>query len=263
MHVTFWLNGTKEKALRLPRANLHLFQSLIYSLLPSGLANFLHEEGYEAGGKRLKLFAMSWPMAFTFPTFKGPEIHFPLPVRMTVSTPVEKIASGLAHNISGAKGLHLGKNELVCNRLELTNPRAQGERLTVQTLSPVTCYEGMTRRGRPYTLYFRPDEREFGPFIDANLKRKFSALFPDRPLPDGNVRVTALNVRERVALFKPDTSCPIKGWAGSFRLEGPEELLQVALNCGLGAKNSSGWGCVAPAASAREYGKGANEKCKD
>ena len=29
-----------------------------------------------------------------------------------------------------------------------------------------------------------------------------------------------------------------------FRLEGPQELLQIALDCGLGAKNSAGWGCV-------------------
>ena len=49
-----------------------------------------------------------------------------------------------------------------------------------------------------------------------------------------------------MALFDAKLSCPIKGWAGDFRLEGPEELLQTALDCGLGAKNSSGWGCVAP-----------------
>ena len=51
-------------------------------------------------------------------------------------------------------------------------------------------------------------------------------------------------VRERAALFSPRTRFPIKGWDGRFRLEGPRELLQVALDCGLGAKNSAGWGCV-------------------
>ncbi len=249
MHVTFWLtqSNPKEGMLRLPRANLHLFQSMIYRLLPQDLAAFLHDGGYQAQGKRLKLFAMSWPMASCLPAFERSAIRFPLPVRLTVSTPVEEIAFGLIRSVVSPEGLRVGNNKLLCNRVELARHIAQDERLTVRTLSPVTCYEVMTRRGRPYVLYFRPDDREFAPFIDANLRRKFSALFPDQAPPAGEVRVTSLDVRDRVALFKPGMSCPIKGWDGVFRLEGPKELLQVALDCGLGAKNSSGWGCVAPA----------------
>ena len=249
MHVTFWLTkgSPKEKALHLPRANLHLFQSLIYRILPPDQAAFLHEEGYDSHGKKLKLFAMSWPMASCLPAFDRSLIRFPLPVRLTVSSPLLAVASALANGVMEAGTLRLGKNKLSCDRVELTRNHAQGESLTVRTLSPVTCYEVMTRRGRPYTVYFRPDDREFAPFINANLKRKFSALFPDRPPPAGDVRVTPLDIRERVAFYRPDMSCPIKGWDGVFRLDGPEELLQTALDCGLGGKNSSGWGCVTPA----------------
>ena len=246
MHVTFWLTRSdpKAKALRLPRANLHLFQSMIYNLLPPKQAAFLHEEGYEAQGKRLKLFAMSWPMASGLPAFERSTIRFPLPVRLTVSSPIQDIVSGLANSLT--KTMRLGGSEVVCERVEMARHLARGESLTVRTLSPVSCYELITRRGRPYVLYFRPDDREFVPFINANLRRKFSALFPDRQPPDGEVKVTPLEVRERVAIFKPGVSCPIKGWSGDFRLDGPEELLQAALDCGLGAKNSSGWGCVVP-----------------
>ena len=76
-----------------------------------------------------------------------------------------------------------------------------------------------------------------------NLVRKFRALFPDRAVPEGTVRISLVGrVLERVAIFSPKSSFPVKGWSGRFRLEGPQEILQVALDCGLGAKNSGGWG---------------------
>ena len=62
MHLTLHLNGPAS-SLRLPLSNLHLFQSLIYSVLPPERAAFLHSEGYVADGRRMKLFAMSWPVA--------------------------------------------------------------------------------------------------------------------------------------------------------------------------------------------------------
>ena len=78
-----------------------------------------------------------------------------------------------------------------------------------------------------------------------NLVRKFRVFFPDRAVPEGMVRISPVGrVLERVAIFSPESSFPVKGWLGRFRLEEPQELLQIALNCGLGAKNSAGWGCV-------------------
>ena len=35
----------------------------------------------------------------------------------------------------------------------------------------------------------------------------------------------------------------IKGWLGEYYLNGDPELLRVALDAGLGAKNSQGYGC--------------------
>jgi len=36
----------------------------------------------------------------------------------------------------------------------------------------------------------------------------------------------------------------IVGWEGLFRIEGEGEILKVALESGLGAKNSAGFGCI-------------------
>ncbi len=36
----------------------------------------------------------------------------------------------------------------------------------------------------------------------------------------------------------------IKGYTGKLRLSGPKELLQLAVDGGIGSKNSQGFGCV-------------------
>ncbi|KHE90832.1 MAG: hypothetical protein K8F52_04850 [Candidatus Scalindua rubra] len=47
--------------------------------------------------------------------------------------------------------------------------------------------------------------------------------------------------RERIRDFKGTV---IKGWTGHFRLEGKPELLQFALDTGLGSRNSAGFGFI-------------------
>ena len=244
MHITLWFTGDGGR-IRVPRSNLHLFQSMLYAVLPPERAAFLHDEGYRVDGRRMKLFAMSWPIAAERPTFEENAILFPLPVRLVVSTPVTDTMDGIAGGALNAGDLRLGNNVVRCERIEAEQQRVEGEALTVRTLSPITCYDQAERNGRPYTVYFSPYQRDFAISAHNNLVRKFRALFPDRAVPEGMVRIAPVGrVLERVAIFSPESSFPVKGWSGRFRLEGPQELLQVALDCGLGAKNSAGWGCV-------------------
>ena len=249
MHITLWFEapggGAEDAFIRVPRSNLHLFQSLIYSVLPPDRAAFLHDEGYRVYGRRMKLFAMSWPIAARLPSFEAEAVRFPLPVRLVISTPVTDTMDGVAGGALAARELRIGNNVVLCSRVLAEQQWAEEGSLTVRTLSPISCYSQTEREGRPYTVYLTPEDPAFVVSVRNNLLRKFRALYPDREPPSGDVSVKPLGrVRERAALFSPKTRFPIKGWDGRFRLEGPQELLQVALDCGLGAKNSAGWGCV-------------------
>lgn len=249
MHITLWFSAAKTRAegayIRVPRSNLHLFQSLIYNVLPPDRAAFLHEEGYSVHGRRMKLFAMSWPIAASVPTFEEKTIRFPLPIRLVVSTPVTDTLDGVAGGALSSGELRVGSSMVRCERVEAEQQRVEGESLTVRTLSPITCYDQTERGGKPYTVYFAPEDREFAVSVHKNLERKFRALYPGREVPAGRVSIEPIGkVHPQMARFNADSSFPIKGWTGCFRLEGPGELLQVALDCGIGAKNSAGWGCV-------------------
>ena len=171
MHITLWLTGEQGR-IRVPLSNLHLFQSLLYAVLPPDRAAFLHDEGYPVDGRRMKLFAMSWPIAAARPTFEENAILFPLPVRLVVSTPVTDTMDGIAGGALNAGDLRLGNNVVRCERIEAEQQRADGEALTVRTLSPITCYGQAERNGKPYTVYFSPYQRDFA-VSDPRLIRDY------------------------------------------------------------------------------------------
>lgn len=224
MHITFRLRGEND-FLRVPSANLHLFQSLLYRILPPERAAFLHEEGYRVDGRSMKLFAMSWPIASGRPVFEEKAIRFPLPVSLVVSTPVEPTLDGLASGALDAEKLRVGNNVLYCDHIEVRQLHASGESLVVRTLSPITCYDQVERYGKPYTIYFGPYQKDFPVSVSNNLRRKFQALYPGRPLPESPVQIEPIGrPLERIARFSPDVSFPIKAGGDAFALKAPKSF---------------------------------------
>ena len=250
MHITFWFSplGKGDRPfIRLPRANLHAVSGMLYGLLPPERAAQAHDEGNSVDGRSMKLFAVSWLMAAAPPTFEEKLMQFPAPVRLVVSTPLSLIWGGLVDGALNRDEIRLGNNLIRCDGAE-TEQQVAEQNMIIRTLSPITCYRtepADPRAPKHYTHYVSPGDFEFGDLLNSNLLRKFRALYPGQSVPSGIVKLTPLGTpRERVSLYEPKSKFPIKGWSGRFRIEGPRELLQVALDCGLGAGNSRGWGCV-------------------
>ncbi len=238
--------NSNDEYFRIPRINLYLFQAMLYQLLPQAFSRFLHDEGFISDNRRFKLFAFSWPRGESKPRFVDDKVVFKTPLRITVATPIHNTVSGLADGVLEKTEIRIGNNLLYCSGIAFRNPKAEKEEISIYTLSPVTCYSTLYKiTGEPYTVYHSPSETTFSEQIHANLARKFTALNNEMPLPEGKVSlVPSGNIREQIARFRPDDPRPIKGWWGRFILRGPKELLQTALDCGLGAKNSAGFGCV-------------------
>ena len=245
MHITFSFSAHDNSSIRLPSANLHLFQSMLYSLLPHEQASQLHDEGYDSDGRRMKLFAMGWPVASSRPQFGEDTIIFPLPLTLTVSTPVKELIAGFSGGAMSRDDIRIGNNHLICSGIEKTEHTVSSGTVIIRTLSPVTCYHSTERNGRNYTKYFSPYDKEFQNGIHANLLRKFRLLNPEKDIPEDSFSITPLGrLKEKVSMFEKGGLFPVKGWWGKFSLEGNSEILQTAIDCGLGSKNSSGWGCI-------------------
>lgn len=245
MHITFSFTSPETSSVRLPSANLHLFQSMLYSLLPLDMAAKIHNEGFNSDGRKMKLFAMSWPVASARPQFGENTIILPLPLKLTVSTPINELVTGFTAGAMTNNDIRIGNNHLICSGIEKQECKIDLDTAIIKTLSPVTCYASIERNGRNYTKYFGPNDNEFQKGIHFNLMRKLRLLYPDKDTPSENFTITPIGqVKERVSMFEKGGLFPIKGWWGKFKLEGSREILQTAIDCGIGSKNSSGWGCI-------------------
>ena len=234
MHITLWLTSNDISTIRLPSANLHLFQSMLYSILPPEEAANLHDKGFNSD-------AMSWPVAASRPQFGDNTVIFPLPLKLIISTPLQNLISGFS---CASRILRIGNNYVECSKVEIEQQKVNSDNMIIKTLSPITCYSSTEKNGRQYTKYLSPYDDEFQKSICFNLTRKFRLLYDDKILDDNFKIIPLGNLKERISMFEKNGSFPIKGWWGKFRLEGDKDLLQTALDCGLGAKNSAGWGCI-------------------
>jgi len=238
MHII--ISFKSEKPVILPIHYNHMVQALVYNTIDGDLADFLHTKGY-GKDRNFKLFCFS-NLRGTYDTRSMPGfIVFREKVELEISSPVSKFCESLANGLL-KKRLQLGENFLEVQGVSVDWKKVTGTRIMVDTLSPVVVYSTLLRPdGRKYTCYFQPGEEDFERIAVENLRKKYRAFYNEEPAED-KVSIKCFKpLRLHVVQYK-DTI--IKGYSGRMLIEGPPELLQMAFDAGLGAKNSQGFGCL-------------------
>lgn len=224
----------------------YLIQSVIYRNLESELATFLHEEGFHLGKRRFTLFVFSRLMGKSQFLRESKKIRFFGPIRLLLASPFEPFIRGISQIIL-KEGIYFGEEKLQITKLEVI-PKIHSDQETVQvmTLSPVIAYSTLLKpEGGKYTLYFTPKEGDYIRILTENLIRKGKIIYGEEtsfnPL---QIRPVG-RFKQEVVLYKGTV---IKGHSGGFILEGDPRLIDIALDAGLGSKNSMGFGFVYPRA---------------
>lgn len=220
----------------------HLIQSAIYGALPEDFANHLHNEGYKSGKRVFKMFAFSRLLGrFNLDRTAG-TIAFSEGVSLIITSPDTSFFLNLINNLLTKNHIRIGQAEFDIEEVHFDEPKVDGEVLTVRTLSPVVAYSTLLKpEGGKYTCYSQPGEREFERIITANLAKKYEAFY-DLQAPKEEVKIKSLDrPRLNVTNYK---GIVVKGYSCRLKLSGPRKLLQMALDAGLGSKNSQGYGCV-------------------
>jgi CRISPR-associated endoribonuclease Cas6 len=138
--------------------------------------------------------------------------------------------------------IELAGQHVPVDSVEARSPVVLSNVMTVTTLSPIVVYSTLTKAdGSRYTCYFQPGESEFERLASRNLIKKFQAIL-EADSPEGTLLIRPLRQPRLHIVYYKDTV--IKGYSGRLRLEGPKELILLALNAGLGSKNSQGFGCL-------------------
>lgn len=228
-----------------PRIPVHYneyVQALIYTHLDQHLARALHDEGIPEGGRRLKLFTFSRLLGPC--RVRGGWLEPKGKLRLVVASPMIPFLESFALHLVTNSSLRLGPAHFAVEAVEVAFQQPYQSPVLLRALSPIVVYSTLlTADGRKKTYYYAPTEPEFERLVLSNLRRKVRAWTGEDIPEDGAsfqpVRVDTRN--QHIVLYKGTV---IKGWTGLYELRAPEPYFRMALDAGVGSKNSQGFGCV-------------------
>lgn len=241
MHIYFTLRPINS-FIEIPLHYNHIVQAAIYNAIEPELAAFLHEKGYESGGRKFKLFAFSRLMGRYQINKEKNTIRFIDEIKLVISSPVDEFCQSIANGMLTKGRIWLGSADAEVEKMVVQQFKVEEERAALRTLSPVVAYSTLLRPdGRKFTCYFQPGEPDYDTLVENNLRKKYQAFYR-KDAPPGEVNVRRLG-RGDMRLIKYKNTV-IKGYSGKLVLTGPKELLAIAEDAGIGSKNSQGFGCV-------------------
>ncbi len=152
----------------------------------------------------------------------------------------DNVALHLAREIVQSKTLMIGNISFAVLGVQLVESFQPTNDVVFSTMSPILLRTTREENGRTRSWDLEPGEPEFITRLSDNLHRKYEFYYGKRI--DGNLAVKDVkHVRSNRIRIK-DTFH--RANLMHIHLEGEPELLQFAYDCGLGEKNSMGFGMV-------------------
>lgn len=235
------INLLSHKPILLSTTYNRALQGMIYNLLDDEYREFLHDKGYSLNDRRFKLFTFSKLLGRY--SYRGSYIIFDRYVSLIISSLIREFIENICNNLLRNGEIEIEINKVCVEGIEFISEPEITDNVTIYTLSPIVVYSTLfTRDNRKKTYYYSPYEEEFSELITKNLIKKFNILnSTNMKKVDQTIQLKPLKVKENVLSFKGTI---IKGWSGKFKIQGSKELILTGYRCGLGAKNSAGFGMI-------------------
>ena len=245
IHLSFKL----EKPLVIPVNYQHALQSFVYHILPNDEADFLHNHGFQYHNRSFKFFSFS-RLYGSSPSYDpdAKTLTFQNKIALSISSVLPNLLEKTANNLLLSEKIHFHGQALNLDSLKYEEYKIDSDKIIVKAISPITVYSTFERRGgKKLTHYYHPNDEIFRYLVEENFIKKYET-FTGRPFANETTIITI----EPIRVMKSDKVVTnykgtwITGYTGVYKLQAKPEHLSFALNCGLGAKNSIGFGMVTP-----------------
>lgn len=217
-------------------------RNLIYQLLPSEFASFLHDIGYKYEKRSFKLFTFSRIIGKRIKDKRNRKypLVFNKRIYVYVASPINKILEYVASSALTNEEIMLGDNRCFLRSIEVEKSPEFSERVKIKMLSPMSIRSTFfTHNNTQKSYYYSPFEREFSELMKRNMVKKYKIVYGEKM--NGDLKIKPLGrVRERIVIG--DRGFVIKAWDGIYELQGSPELIKLSYSTGLGEKNSLGLG---------------------
>ena len=214
----------------------HEVQSLIYHLLRDDEEGQWHDNSLTYGATRhYKLF--------TFSSLRGPKkivnnrLCFERLVYLDVRSVRDDFSDSLLKALQQKPPLLLFGQPLAPDSVKTGGISIAADDLQIKMLSPLTIHQ-TDSSGKTY--YFTPLDPAFSEKINENFRRKYMAFSGEESSCGIKIIPGKISAKDKyVTTYK---GIHITAWRGEYRLSGRPEYLNFLYYCGLGARNSDGFG---------------------
>ncbi|WP_461207283.1 CRISPR-associated endoribonuclease Cas6 [Clostridium sp. DL1XJH146] len=234
---------SSENNIILPKNHNHIIQATILNYLSNKeYQTFIHDEGFKREKRNFKLYTFSRPQGNFSINKDNNTIDFKKELELIISSVDDNLIKYFINESISNEVIRLGRNNVYIEEIKVINKRYEpGDKF--YTKSAITIYSTFQNEERKKTYYYSPYESEFEELIRNNLIKKYISYYGKEPQSkEFTIKIASgKKPREMWLVYK---GFKIKGWHGEFILDGSKELLKIAYDTGLGAKNSQGFGCV-------------------
>jgi CRISPR-associated endoribonuclease Cas6 len=213
------------------------------------ISKFLHNEGFVYGKRKFKLFTFSKVIGKVIKK-QSDKLVFRPNIRVYFASPIASIIDASLNSFIKKREFDLYGNNLVLNSVEIINPEVSEEKVVLRCLSPITAYR--TDVNTKKYVYFNPNQKEFYDVLKANLLKKYEIVY-EKPYA-GKLDIYPIEIRDtykKKIVYKGKLL--IEAWEGTYGMEAEKDMIKLALEAGLGPRNSQGFGMVEVIENVKSY----------
>ncbi|MCL4245409.1 MAG: CRISPR-associated endoribonuclease Cas6 [Candidatus Dadabacteria bacterium] len=165
------LEFNAEKDLVVPIDYNYQIQGFLYKSISPKLARILHDEGFQTGNRKFRLFTFSRVLGDYEIRKTDNSIKFSSPFRLVVHSVLNEFVQELAEELLRKKFVRIASHRVSLASAEVADSTIDRDKVKIKMLSPVTIYSTLSHPdGRKKTYYYSPFENEFGDLISENAR---------------------------------------------------------------------------------------------
>lgn len=256
----------KERECLFPINYQYPLSAAIYKILNTAspeYAVFLHRQGYlSPNGKPLKLFTFSRLWCPNIQRFESSLIVKNYTrCQLLISSPmledfIQNFVIGLFEQQEIQIGGPHSVGHFMITQVETLAEPEFKPTMNFSCLSPIVLTTMHEHKGRLTPYYLRPDDARLSQAIRHNLRQKFETIYHRSPEADQiHFSIDETYARRKggydklsklITIKEGDEAqaTKVKCFMTPFSLSGSLELISVAYECGIGDKNSLGFGMI-------------------
>ncbi|MCK9150528.1 CRISPR-associated endoribonuclease Cas6 [Methanobacterium alcaliphilum] len=230
-----------EKHLKIPYNYNHVLSAIVYNkIVDLDMAQELHESTnykfftfsqlFVSKRKNLKDFMISRNGKFSF----------------FISSPNDELIKSMVEGYLDIPSVNFMGQNLLVEQVELLKMPEIKKRMKMKTLSPLIARVQKEVEGKLKIWDLNPNDLKFYENLQNNLLNKYNSFY-DGYDGDNYVKIVPKIdsiKRKRITIPKRDQETFHRCFLMKFEIEADKRLVKFAYDCGLGEKNSMGFGCV-------------------